>query len=374
MNELGTSRWSRYGRQAQAGARLLRANLQRLDSPVKVNLCVTYWCQYRCKTCNIWKRTPTDELTTDELLFFIAQNPDIAWLDVTGGEIFLRDDIGELLAAIARTWSSLAVLHFPTNGFLTDQIVRITERIARLTPAQIVVTVSLDGDEQLNDEVRGIRGGYRRQIETFNALRRIPGVRVVFGMTLSRHNVGEVKNTFHACQRDCPSLTIHDFHLNVAQLSEHYYGHDGSETVLAPPAALKDALHEHRTAMGRPTSVAAWVERTYLTQLDRFLETGHTPMRCHALRSSCFVDPWGVVFPCISYSRPVGRLRECDMKLATVWRANAAVETQAEIWQGQCPQCWTPCEAFQSILGNLVGVGRSWRTNEVAKQDTSGTR
>ena len=363
MSSPRTKRLTRHIRQVGAGARLLRANMQRLDSPVKVNLCVTYWCQYQCQTCNIWKRKPTDELTTEELLFFIKQNPDIAWLDITGGEIFLRDDIGQLLEAIARTWTRLAVLHFPTNGFLTDQIVRVTERIAGLTPAQVVVTVSLDGDEQLNDKVRGIRGGYQRQIDTFNALRRIPGVRVVLGMTLSRYNVGQVKKTFRACQRDCPGLTIHDFHLNVAQLSGHYYGNDGSEAMLASPAAIKDTLHEHRAAIGRPTSVAAWVEHTYLKHLDTFLETGHTPMRCHALRSSCFVDPWGVVFPCISYSRPVGRLRECDMKLATVWRDAAAVETQAEIWEGQCPQCWTPCEAYQSILGNIVRP-RVWLAQE----------
>ncbi len=27
---------------------------------------------------------------------------------------------------------------------------------------------------------------------------------------------------------------------------------------------------------------------------------------------------------------------------------------QREIWRGQCPQCWTACEAYQSILGNVL--------------------
>ena len=43
---------------------------------------------------------------------------------------------------------------------------------------------------RLNDEVRGIKGGFRRQMETFNALRRIRGIRPCSGMTLSRYNVG----------------------------------------------------------------------------------------------------------------------------------------------------------------------------------------
>ena len=51
-------------------------------------------------------------------------------------------------------------------------------------------------------------------------------------------------------------------------------------------------------------------------------------MPCHALRSSCFVDPWGVVYPCISYSKPVGRLRDTAMRLADIWNAPATAELQ----------------------------------------------
>ena len=74
-------------------------------------------------------------------------------------------------------------------------------------------------------------------------------------------------------------------------------------------------------------------------------------MRC---ASSCFIDPWGVVYPCITYSRPIGRLRETGMRLDPIWNAPRPRELQREIWEGQCPQCWTACEAYQSILGNVL--------------------
>jgi radical SAM protein with 4Fe4S-binding SPASM domain len=80
-------------------------------------------------------------------------------------------------------------------------------------------------------------------------------------------------------------------------------------------------------------------------------------MRCHSLRSSCFIDPFGVVYPCITYTRPLGSLRETAMDLGAIWRTAATANTQREIWDGQCPQCWTACEAYQSILGN---AGRVW--------------
>jgi radical SAM protein with 4Fe4S-binding SPASM domain len=344
----------RSRRSAHLGLALLKATAYRPAAPLKLNLCLTYWCQYRCKTCNIWQRKPADELTTGEITRFIERNPNVTWADLTGGEIFLRPDIDEVFEAILRGWRRLAILHFPTNGFLTDRIVGSVERIAGRGPAHTIVTVSLDGDERTNDEIRGIKGGFQRQMATFKALRRLRGVRVALGITLSRHNAGMFQRTFDACARECPGLAIDEVHLNVAQVSGHYYGNDTLEEFAADRTQIRRELGEYRRRRGRAYTPARVLEHAYLNRMQRFLETARTPMPCHALRASCFVDPWGVVYPCISYSRPLGRLRETDMRLEPIWNAAETQRVQQEIWQGQCPQCWTACEAYQSILGNVL--------------------
>jgi radical SAM protein with 4Fe4S-binding SPASM domain len=353
-----------WRRTAHLGVALLGTTVTRPSAPVKVNFCLTYWCQYRCRTCNIWQRKPVDELTTDEVLAFVRENPAITWADLTGGEIFLRPDIETILEAVVTGWRRLALLHFPTNGFLTDRIVKAVERIAGRGPARTIITVSLDGDETLNDSVRGITGGFRRQIETFRALRRIRGVTTVLGMTLSSYNVGRFAETFDACAREIPGLTADDLHLNVAQVSGHYYDNGGLDGIRPAPEDVRRELHVYRQRKGVPRSARDLLERVYLRHLDRFLETGRTPMPCHALRASCFVDPWGVVYPCITYSRPLGRLRDTGMRLAPIWNAAETRATQREIWQGHCPQCWTACEAYQSILGNVL-AGRSGAPHDV---------
>jgi radical SAM protein with 4Fe4S-binding SPASM domain len=237
------------------------------------------------------------------------------------------------------------------------------------------VTVSLDGDEATNDEVRGIKGGFKRQVETFNALRGIQGIKVVFGMTLSSYNVGQFARTFEACERECPGLTIDDVHLNVAQMSGHYYANDASSGIMANPQQVAAEIAEYRRLHGWPRSAGEWLERVYLSKLDQFLTTGRTPMPCHALRASCFVDPWGIVYPCITYSRPIGRLRETGMRLGPIWEAYETRRIQQEIWSGDCPQCWTACEAYQSILGNALAL--RWhsppRRNPAAEPPSSAT-
>jgi radical SAM protein with 4Fe4S-binding SPASM domain len=176
---------------------------------------------------------------------------------------------------------------------------------------------------------------------------------VVFGMTLSKHNLSRIDATFAACQAECPGLRIDDFHVNVAQRSGHYYGNSDADFA-APTGEIRAALRRFRGLRPAALTPSSWVEARYLSHLDTFLATGETPMRCHALRSSCFIDPHGRVFPCITDTREVGSLRESDMSLDEVWNGATATATQAEIWAGNCPQCWTACEAYQSILGNVL--------------------
>jgi radical SAM protein with 4Fe4S-binding SPASM domain len=347
-------------RSAHLSAALLKATATRPGAPLKVNFCLTYWCQYRCKTCNIWQRKPTDELSTAEIVAFVRENPNVTWADLTGGEIFLRKDIDDVFEAIVSGWQRLSILHFPTNGFLTDRIVQSVKRIAGRGPGHLIVTVSVDGDETLNDDIRGIKGGFKRQVETFKALRAIKGVEVVFGVTLSAYNAGRFRETFDACARACPGLTADDVHLNIAQTSGHYYGNDSTAVLTPTRQQAENELAEYRRLRGRGRSPKRLLERTFLGYLDEYLRTGRTPMPCHSLRASCFIDPWGVVYPCITYSKPIGELRQTGMRLQPIWNAYETRRLQQEIWEGDCPQCWTACEAYQSILGNLL-AGRLHR-------------
>ena len=333
----------------------LRANLGRLDFPFKLTFCVTFWCNYRCTTCNIWKMAPRDELSLDEIRRFFARSGRFLWVDLTGGEVTLRKDFIDICHAVIDGCPNLLLLHFPTNGYLTDKIVGAAREIVRMGAEKLIITVSTDGDEAMNDEIRGIEGGWRRQIETFRRLREVRGVQAVLGMTLSGANVDHFPQAFAAAKREIPDLRYEDFHVNVVHESTHYLGNADLKLRQRVKASdLARAAEEYAHLRGPARSPVAFLERAYLKRVRRYLETGETPMRCHALRSSCFIDSWGNVFPCTIYDRKVGSLREVDYDLARIWNTPDAAQLQQEIWESRCPNCWTPCEAYQSILGNLV--------------------
>lgn len=337
-------------------ARIARSNGGRQVFPYKLTFVVTYWCNYRCQTCNIWQMKPHDELGLDEIERFFERSRDFSWIDFTGGEPFLRKDFVDIVLAALRRCPSLALVHFPTNGYLTDQIVAGVERILGEGPPKLMITVSTDGDEAVNDRVRGIEGGWRRQMETFRRLRELPGVDVVLGMTLSDLNVGEFDRALEAARGACPGLTARDFHLNIAHRSAHYYGNAEADYLDRRDAMLEE-LRSFARARGYSLGPVGFLEQRYLRHAESYLRTGRTPMRCHALKSSCFIDSWGNVYPCGMYDLRLGSLRDCDYDLGKLWSSPETLRVQRQIWNYDCPQCWTPCEAYQSILGNLTGLG-----------------
>jgi MoaA/NifB/PqqE/SkfB family radical SAM enzyme len=344
---------------AALARKAFEANFRRLEHPFKLTFCITYWCNYRCQTCNIWQMKPRDELKLDEIRELFRNSRDFLWVDLTGGEVTLRKDFVEIAHAVIEHSPNLLLLHFPTNGYLTDKIVANARAILERKPEKLIITVSTDGDQAMNDEIRGIEGGWQRQIETFRRLREIPGVEVVLGMTLSRKNVDHFPQAFAAVAREIPGLTHRDFHVNIVHESPHYLGNTSLELRRhVPPRALLDAVREVSRLRGVPRGPVGYLERTYLAHVERYLMTGRTPMRCHALSASCFIDSWGNVFPCTIYDRKLGSLRDVDYDLRRIWSGETAVRTQREIWARDCPQCWTPCEAYQSIMGNFLVPGR----------------
>ena len=104
---------------------------------------------------------------------------------LTGGEPLLYQDIGELLAFLAAEGVSLSV---ETNGTLIDEAL-----LNRLQSCEVnQISVSLDAaDEKLHDEIRGVKGSFRRALEGLRRLTEFDFNPQII-MTLQRKNSREI--------------------------------------------------------------------------------------------------------------------------------------------------------------------------------------
>lgn len=81
---------------------------------------------------------------------------------LTGGEIFVYPGIFELLERTAGRNPFTLI----TNGSLLDRA--CCERLAGLGPSH--VTISINGNENIHDEITGVEGSFRKSVETIRTL------------------------------------------------------------------------------------------------------------------------------------------------------------------------------------------------------------
>ena len=101
-----------------------------------ISLEITHRCICRCSMCNIWK-IPSNvadlELSNWLELFSSPELRHLRELDLTGGEPFLRNDLGKLLQGICdlqpTNFPKLRTIAITTNGILTDRILERTREI-----------------------------------------------------------------------------------------------------------------------------------------------------------------------------------------------------------------------------------------------------
>jgi len=329
---------------------IIASNFKYLDFPYKLTFILTHKCNSRCKLCNIWKKKPGKEFTFDEITKFFQKSNKFSWVDISGGEIFLRDDLTEIVKAITDNCKNLYLLHFPTNGILPELIEKKTREIAKLKPKKLIVTVSVDGPPELHDELRGIPNNWKKAIDTYRRLKKIKAVEIYIGMTLSPYNFGKFQETYDAVKKEVKDISYKDFHVNIAHSSEHYYG---TKLKYESEKEIIDEVRNFMKLKRLPYNPVLFLESIYLKLVRNFILTKNTPLRCKALNSSCFIDPEGNVYPCNSYNKNLGNLRDFDYDIKKIWNLPETKKIRNEISSGKCTQCWTPCEAYQTILGNL---------------------
>src|SRR5262249_57551070 len=95
---------------ARRGAGLWRA--PRRGRPLKVTAVLTERCHLRCDFCRLWE-APDPGVPTATWIEFFRANPFLRWVNLTGGELFAKERLDELLDGILVPLPRLGPLAFP---------------------------------------------------------------------------------------------------------------------------------------------------------------------------------------------------------------------------------------------------------------------
>lgn len=310
--------------------------------------------------CNIWRKEQASELNLEQIESFFRKSNRFSWIGVTGGEPFLRQDLYDVVKIILTNCRELSVIHFATNGTLTNKILEVTENIIRYKSnnVRVLFTLSIDGPPHLHDEIRGIEGAWLKCIDTFKELRKIKHIQARIGITLSHFNFDKFPIIFKSLKVEYPLLRFDDITINVFHRSSFYYCNDNMmELDYQKFVSHIDAIL--RIDRERFT-INNFLRRRYLKLYKNYTQNKKCPLRCQALSSSCVLDPQGDIYPCGIYEIKVANIIEEDYDLEKIWSYPHTKELSRKCSKGICPSCWSPCDAYSAIVGSLFRLNL-WR-------------
>lgn len=343
----------------------LRAATGRRALPRILTWTLNFRCNARCGMCDSWKKTGEGELDTDQVLSVAEKLPrSITAVRLTGGEPFLRNDLEKIALALDRHLD-LDLLHITTNGFMTVRIASFLADLGRKLSAPLQVLVSLDGLEELHNEIRGQPFAFRTAVET---VREISRHRKEWGVELAVNQtvVDERGIREYDALHDLLGALDVPHHVVVAYAESATYSTSASLD-LSPAASgtfrtanpidpeLFRSFMDRVEKDSRDLPWSNGLAKAYYLKGIRnrvLLGRGSPNPSCAALAGHMRIFPNGDVPTCQFNSKVVGNLRATDFD--TCWNSGAALAGRS--WVEKCPGCWAECEVLPSALlgGDLL--------------------
>lgn len=318
--------------------------------PLNLTLSVTYRCNSRCKTCNVYTRK-AEELSLDEWdSVFTGYGKRLFWATISGGEPFLRNDLADLVCRLYDRCTP-AIINIPTNGLLTDRIVSMVRQIAaHCSKSQIIINVSLDGIGKDHDMIRGVSGGYERAVETFIKLK-----------SLENHNLSVGIHTVISVFNVDKIPMIHDKLVGlgpdsyITEIAEQREELQTMGTGITPSAgdyekAIDYLLEKLRTdVFGKVGRLTRAFRILYYQMVKRVLLEKKQIIPCYSGFASAQIAPDGDIWMCCMEADVIGNLRNDGYDFKKIWISEAAKRSRARIKKGQC-HCTLANASYTNML------------------------
>lgn len=253
-------------------------------------------------------------------------------INITGGEPFLRDDLGEVVKVVARRCPKAEIV-ISTNGFVTDLICLKMQKLLEISE-NIGVAVSLDGIGNAHDEIRGVKG-YNKVLATITRLKAIGIKNLKIAFTLGNYNTNELKSVYNLA-----NFFGLEFSFAMVHSGENYFS---KYNQIMPE---KNILHVLTWLINRELETndyKKWGRAYFAHGTKELLLFNRRLLPDYSGRLNIFIDPYGFIFPNNVSDKAIGHLEEIDKGLGNAESDNT--------------RNWMMCTARAAIKKHWIRVG-----------------
>ncbi len=254
---------------------------------------VTYRCNAKCYMCNTWQYpTKTEEEIS---LQDIEKIPgDLKFINITGGEPFLRKDIEEIVKIAKRKAQRVVI---STNGFFSERIIALAKK-----HRNIGIRISIEGLPKANDELRGIKDGFDNGLRTLLELKHMGMKDIGFGITVSDRNARDLLELYklaYAMKLEFATAVVHN----------SYYFHKMDNEIKDKEMVAKE-FSKLVSEFFKTWRLKNWYRAYFNYGLINRIYGGKRFLPCEMGSDVFFLDPFGEIRPCNALEESMGNIKE----------------------------------------------------------------
>jgi radical SAM protein with 4Fe4S-binding SPASM domain len=311
-----------------------------LNIPLSVQLDLTYRCNERCVHCYL-DHDDHGEMTTEEIKHLLDEmaGAGVFILTLSGGEIFIRKDFFEILEYARRLTFCVKL---KTNAILIRE--PEAARIRDLGVESIQISIYSHRPE-VHDAITLVRGSLERSLDAIRFLKS-QGLRVVMANVLMVQNLQDYTGVRALADELGVECTLDP---TITPMM------DGNRSVLSlsvDQSALQQVFRDTGLVgnVDEFCAIAAPADENALSSLP-----------CSASHTTCYVSPYGDVFPCVQFPLPTGNVRK--QRFLDIWRHSDQMNEVRSIRIKDlttCTQCshvsnCSRCPGLAFMEGNMRG-------------------
>jgi MoaA/NifB/PqqE/SkfB family radical SAM enzyme len=322
--------------------------LRRMDLPIHLILHNTYICNAKCGHCFNWKnlnKHKAEEELTLEQFGKIGKSFDgkLLFLNLSGGEPFLRSDISDMCHLFTIYNKDLISINIPTNALLPQKIKKEVEKICeKCKKTSISINLSLDGFEEFHDANRGVKGNFKKVLETYNVLKdlkhKYKNLSVKVTTVILNQNYNDIIKLAEFVLENMPDV---DFHNNIL-----IRGSPKDNSMFLPSIAQLRKLNIELQKIWDRYSYRKDMNpviRKLTNALGRYMndlyvdisEQKKQVVPCDAWKNNVVIDALGSVQIC-ELRQEIGNLKDYDFNFKKLWNSEKAQKLKASIKRKEC--------------------------------------
>jgi MoaA/NifB/PqqE/SkfB family radical SAM enzyme len=293
--------------------------------------------------CNIWQ---TEDKVQLPLEFFRNLSAHLRYINLSGGEPFLREDLPEIVAILKKQCPKAKII-ISSNGLATEMIEARMKAILAINP-KVGVRISIDGIGEAHDAVRGIPGIFGKAMETVERLKKIGVKNLGLSFTIMDFNIDQLVPVYRLSQK----LGI-ELAMALVQNSEIYFAKNDNQArnIDRIERELGTVIREEL----RSFSPKKWFRAYYDFGLLHYAKFQERLLPSGAGRDSLFIDPQGNIFPSNLINLPMGNIKE--RSLDDLWSGPRAEGVRSKMKKENITESWIVCTIRGEIKKNIFKVG-----------------